>query len=166
MYLPAGLVRRAIPPLHPSLAGDQNTTPLASGAAIHRLHTVADLRGTLSVAETGAGLPFVPLRTFVVYSVPGKEVRGERALRTCSLFMICISGSMSLLLDNGRVREEIVLDKPEIGIHVPPMLWTVQYKFSADAVLLVLASDRYQPDDYIRDYEVFARLKESPPADQ
>ena len=158
---------RLPPPIHPGLTRDgehQVTTTMATGAVIHQLHTVADLRGTLSVAETGQGLPFVPLRAFTIYDVPGKEVRGERALRECALFMICVSGSMSLVLDDGQLREEIVLDQPNIGVYVPPMLWAVQYKFSADAVLLVLASERYHPDDYIRDYEEFVRLKGTRPA--
>jgi acetyltransferase-like isoleucine patch superfamily enzyme len=143
--------------------GSRRATKLDSGATIHELHTAADLRGSLSVAEIGQDLPFEPRRVFMVYDVPGKLVRGERALRNCSMFLICVSGSMSLVLDDGRMRQEVVLDQPNIGVHVPPMLWTIQYKFSTDAVLLVLASEGYDPDDYIRDYETFVQLKKAPP---
>ncbi len=154
-----------LPALRPPLLGvPGGITNLATGAVIHELRTAADLRGSLSVAEIGQGLPFAPRRVFTIYDVPGKEVRGERALLRTSMFLICVSGSMSLVLDDGQVREEIVLDQPNFGIHVPPMLWTVQYKFSADAVLLVLASGEYDPDDYIRDYETFVRVKQGAPA--
>jgi acetyltransferase-like isoleucine patch superfamily enzyme len=132
---------------------------LHTGAGIHRLRSAQDLRGTLSVAETGETLPFVPQRFFLVYDVPSKEVRGERALRSCALFLVCVRGSMALVVDDGHRREEIVLDHPGIGVHVPPMVWTVQYKHSEDAILLVHASKPYDPADYIRDYDAFLRLK-------
>jgi UDP-2-acetamido-3-amino-2,3-dideoxy-glucuronate N-acetyltransferase len=156
---------RLPPPLHPGRAdARQGATRLATGAVIHQLPSATDLRGTLAVAEIGQDLPFAPRRCFMVHDVPSKEVRGERALRTCALFMICVSGAMSLVLDDGSVREEVVLDQPNIGVHVPPMLWTTQYRFAANAVLLVLASETYDPNDYIRDYEAFVRLKCPVPA--
>lgn len=129
------------------------------GVTLHRLHTFADLRGKLSVAEFLDDVPFAPKRCFLVYDVPSKEVRGERAHRSCAQFMICVSGSMSLVVDDGAHRQEIVLDRPDIGVHMPPMVWAVEYKHSPDAVVLVFASEAYDPGDYIRDYEEFVRIR-------
>jgi acetyltransferase-like isoleucine patch superfamily enzyme len=125
------------------------------GVALHQMVLAADLRGTLSAGEVSAHLPFVPQRYFLVFDVPGKDVRGEHAHRRCHQFLVCTRGSVSVVVDDGTITEEIRLDRPDVGIHVPPLVWAVQYKYSPDAVLLVLASDPYDPDDYIRDYEEF-----------
>jgi UDP-2-acetamido-3-amino-2,3-dideoxy-glucuronate N-acetyltransferase len=126
-----------------------------SGVTVHRMLTAVDLRGSLSAGEFPAHLPFVPQRYFLVFDVPGKEVRGEHAHRASHQFLVCARGSLSLVIDDGVNTEEIRLDRPDIGVHVPPLVWAVQYKYSPDAVLLVLASDRYDPVDYIRDYNEF-----------
>jgi hypothetical protein len=117
--------------------------------------TVRDLRGNLSAREIGKGLPFLPKRSFVVFDVPTKEVRGEHAHRTCEQLLVCLRGSVSVLCDDGTNRQEFALDGPERGIYVPPMVWAVQYKYSPDAVLAVYASHGYDADDYIRDYATF-----------
>lgn len=126
-----------------------------SGVALHRLRLAVDLRGSLAAAEFPGQVPFLPKRCFFVFDVPGKDVRGEHAHRQCQQFLICARGSVSVLVDDGVRSEEIVLDHPDVGLLVPPMVWAVQYKYSADALLAVLASDPYDPDDYIRDYEEF-----------
>jgi hypothetical protein len=92
-----------------------------------------------------------------VHDVPSKEVRGEHAHRSLEQLLVVIHGSVAVLVDDGQQRQEIVLDTPELALHLPPMIWGVQYKYSADAVLLVLASDVYRPEDYIRDYDEFLR---------
>jgi hypothetical protein len=91
----------------------------------------------------------------MVFDVPGKDVRGERAHRQCHQFLICARGSVSVVVDDGKASEEIVLDAPNLGLYVPPMTWAVQYRHSADALVLVFASDRYDPNDYIRNYDEF-----------
>lgn len=137
-------------------AGDAATVPTSvDGVTVHRLRMAVDLRGSLSAGEFPTQVPFVPKRCFFVFDVPGKEVRGEHAHRQCHQFLVCPRGSVTVLVDDGKRSEEIVLDKPDIGLHVPPMVWAVQYRYSADALLLVLASDPYDPDDYIRDYDEF-----------
>ncbi len=98
-----------------------------------------------------------PKRYFIVHDVPSKEVRGEHAHRTLHQLLVCITGSVAVLVDDGVQRQELVLDSPELALHVPPMVWSVQYKYTSDAALLVLASDVYDPGDYIRDYEEFLR---------
>jgi UDP-2-acetamido-3-amino-2,3-dideoxy-glucuronate N-acetyltransferase len=125
------------------------------GVALYRLQMAVDLRGSLVAAQAPDHLPFVPRRTFLVFDVPGKDVRGEHAHRQCHQFLICARGSLAVLADDGHAREEILLDRPETGLHLPPMIWAVQYKYSPDALLVVLASDPYDPDDYIRSYDEF-----------
>jgi len=126
-----------------------------SGVTVHRLPVFWDLRGTLSVGEFPAQVPFVPKRYFIVYDVPGKDVRGEHAHRRCHQFLVCLRGSLSVVVDDGKSSEEIALDRPSIGLYLPPMVWAVQYRYSADAMLLVFASDPYDAGDYIRDYDEF-----------
>lgn len=114
-----------------------------------------DLRGSLTVGEMDKHIPFAPRRFFLVYDVPSKEVRGEHAHRELHQFLVCVHGACTVVVDDGSNRQEILLDNPTIGMHVPPMIWTTQYKYSSDTVLLVLASHEYDPNDYIRDYDEF-----------
>jgi acetyltransferase-like isoleucine patch superfamily enzyme/dTDP-4-dehydrorhamnose 3,5-epimerase-like enzyme len=125
------------------------------GVTVHRLPVIRDMRGNLSVGEVKRDIPFVPKRYFVIFGVPSREVRGEHAHKACHLFLTCVTGSCSLVADDGRNREEFWLDHPSIGIHMPPLIWGTQYKYSADASLLVFASEHYDPNDYIRDYGEF-----------
>ena len=125
------------------------------GVMVYRMPVVVDLRGSLSFAQLGSTLPFKPERYFIVFDVASKEIRGEHAHKELHQFLVCVKGSCSVLVDDGRNSEEILLDSPNRGIHVPPMTWSVQYKYSPDAVLLVLASAPYDADDYIRDYDEF-----------
>lgn len=125
------------------------------GVVLHQMRLAIDLRGTLSAGEFPDQLPFAPKRYFLVYDVPGKEVRGEHAHRTCHQFLVCARGSLSVVVDDGTESEEVALDRPDLGLYVPPLVWAIQYKYSKDALLLVLASDRYDPADYIRDYDEF-----------
>lgn len=125
------------------------------GVTIHRMPLRRDLRGSLVATEFGDDLPFEPRRAFVVFDVPGVEVRGEHAHRACHQFLVCVRGACALAVDDGRNRETLTLDHPTIGVHVPPMVWSSQFQHTPDGVLLVLASHAYDPDDYIRRYEDF-----------
>ena len=127
----------------------------ASGVSLHELKAVSDPRGTLSAGEFDRDLPFVPRRYFLVYDVPGEHVRGEHAHRACHQFLLCVRGQIAVAAEDGRQREEIILDRPNLALHVPPMVWCAQYKYTPDAVLLVFASEHYDPADYIRDYGEF-----------
>jgi acetyltransferase-like isoleucine patch superfamily enzyme len=117
-----------------------------------------DLRGALAVGEVGAALPFAPARYFVVFDVPSAEVRGEHAHRRCEQFLTCVRGSVRVVLDDGRARAEYVLDTPRRGVLIPAMVWGTQYRYSADAVLLVLASLPYDAADYIRNFDEYLAL--------
>lgn len=139
-----------------SLAGNTALPALqARGAVLHRLPKIVDLRGALSFGEIGTHLPFTPQRFFMVYDVPTKEVRGEHAHKVCHQFLVCVKGSVGIVVDDGERRDQLLLDSPQLGLHIPPMVWGIQYQFSADAVLLVLASECYAADDYIRNYDDF-----------
>ena len=137
-------------------------TALASlrvaGAKLHRMPLIIDLRGALTFGEVGRQLPFEPKRFFVVFDVPNKEIRGEHAHLDLHEFLVCLRGSCSVALDDGRVREEVKLDSPTIGLHVSPRIWRTHYKYTNDAILLVLASDVYRADDYVRNYDEFIKV--------
>lgn len=126
-----------------------------AGVTLHRLLLAEDLRGSLSAGEFSSQVPFAPKRYFMVFDVPGKDVRGEHAHRQCHQFLVAARGSLAVVIDNGTTSEEIVLEAPNIGLRLPPLIWAVHYKYSADALLLVFASDHYDPNDYIRDYDEF-----------
>jgi UDP-2-acetamido-3-amino-2,3-dideoxy-glucuronate N-acetyltransferase len=128
------------------------------GATLHNLRFVRDMRGDLSVGEFECDLPFRPKRYFLVFNVPSREVRGEHAHRTCRQFLVCVRGSCYVLLDDGRDRREVRLDRPNLGVFIPAMVWGTQFRYSSDAVLLVFASEHYDPADYIRTYSEFRSL--------
>jgi len=127
-----------------------------AGVHIERLAEFSDLRGRLTAGELPSeGIPFTPQRWFLVYDVPSREVRGEHAHRVCHQFLICVSGQVTVAVDDGERRSEVVLDDPTLGLYVPPRVWASQYRYDDSAVLLVLASHHYDPHDYIREYETF-----------
>lgn len=132
-----------------------HASPLAGGAMLYRLPRITDYRGDLSFAELNQSLPFPVARYFLVFGVPSREIRGEHAHRTLGQYLVAVHGSCSVRLFDGERSEEVVLDRPELALHIPPMVWTTQYKYSPDAVLLVLASDVYCEQDYIRDFDEY-----------
>jgi UDP-2-acetamido-3-amino-2,3-dideoxy-glucuronate N-acetyltransferase len=123
------------------------------GVEVIELDGLEDLRGELVAAECGKHVPFVPKRVFFVSNVPSAKVRGEHAHRECEQLLVCISGSVNLMVDDGVNREEFTLDSPSMGVYIAPMVWAAQFQYSHDAVLCVLASHPYDADDYLRDYE-------------
>jgi len=132
------------------------------GVFVERLAAVEDLRGKLVAGELGKFLPFEVKRFFLVHGVPGREVRGQHAHLECHQFLACIRGSCRVIADDGRNRQEFLLDHPATGVYLPPLTWSVQYDYSADAALLVLASHPYEARDYVRDYEDFLKLARRP----
>ena len=140
----------------PTLAPDVPSMRIGVGdVTLHRLKYVGDIRGDLAIGEFPKEIPFEPKRFFLVFNVPSEKTRGEHAHRTCHQFLICVKGSCALVTDDGRSRCEVLLDSPDIGIYVPPLIWGIQYKYSSDAVLLVFATTAYNPGDYIRNYADF-----------
>lgn len=138
------------------------TAPVAgTTAGLTRLRTVSDIRGALLPIDLPGDLPFEAQRVFFVYGVPSKEVRGEHAHRQCEQFLVCLTGSVSCIVDDGKDRSAYVLDDPSLGLYMPKMTWGTQYDYSPDAVLIVFASHPYDDGDYIRDYEEFRELANS-----
>jgi acetyltransferase-like isoleucine patch superfamily enzyme/dTDP-4-dehydrorhamnose 3,5-epimerase-like enzyme len=157
-YTDATRVSAAVTPVSADRADTRLSVGQVSGVSLHPLTLVEDLRGKLAAGELADHLPFQPQRFFLIFDVPGKEIRGEHAHRVCHQFMVCVHGRVSIVVDDGRHAAEIGLDGPGLGLYVPPMIWAVQFKYSSDAMLLVLASERYDPADYIRDYDEFLSL--------
>jgi hypothetical protein len=132
------------------------SVPLEVGAcSLLLMRYVNDARGSLTVGEVPSELPFSPARYFAVYGVPSLQLRGEHAHRLCKQFLICLHGSCRVLIDDGERRAEIILDRPDIGLYMPEMIWGTQYRYTEDAVLFVFASRPYEAEDYIRTYDEF-----------
>ena len=130
--------------------------PLGVGnAAIYLMRKIVDARGALTVGEMPDEMPFRPERYFVVYDVPSAELRGEHAHKGCEQFLICLHGSCRVLLDDGKSRCEVTLDRPDTGLYMPALVWGTQYRYTKDAVLLVFASRPYEASDYLRTYDDF-----------
>lgn len=125
------------------------------GARLVRQHAIFEARGHLTVGEIGQGLPFLPRRLFVITEVPGEDIRGEHAHRELHQFLLCLAGSVVVDVDDGENCRTVILDCPQVGLHLAPLVWASQHQYTADAVLLVLASSEYDPADYIREYRQF-----------
>lgn len=124
-------------------------------SALYLMRRVVDARGSLTVGEVPTEVPFSPARYFAVFGVPSIELRGEHAHKRCQQFLICLHGSCRVLLDDGNHRCEVTLDRPDMGVFMPEMIWGTQYRYSPDAVLLVFASRPYEAEDYLRTYDDF-----------
>lgn len=119
-----------------------------------------DERGQLVALEENKNIPFEIKRVYYIYGTVADAVRGRHAHKDLQQVLVCVHGKCKIHLDNGCEAEEILLDKPNEGIYVSNNIWREMYDFSADAVLLVLASNAYDESDYIRDYEEYiARYK-------
>ena len=114
-----------------------------------------DERGQLVALEEGIDIPFSIKRVYYMYDTVKGMVRGKHAHKCLEQILVCIHGSCKILLDDGREKKVIPLEKPYEGLYVPNNMWREMYDFSEDAVLMVLASDFYKENDYIRDYDQF-----------
>ncbi len=116
-------------------------------------------RGSITVVENGGALPFDTRRVYYLYDVPGGSSRGAHAHKALSQLIIAASGSFRVTLDDGRSRRTYFLNRPYQGLLVRPGIWRDLDDFSSGAVCMVLASDVYQKEDYIRDYSSFLKYK-------
>ena len=116
-----------------------------------------DERGKLVVIEGLKDVPFDIKRIFYIYDSDNDVIRGCHANRRTEFVLINICGSSKVKIKDGRIEEVFALDKPYIGIYLPRMTWKEMYDFSSDSILLVLASEPYEPKEYIRDYEEFLK---------
>lgn len=119
----------------------------------------SDRKGNLTVVENGITLPFDVKRVYYVYDVPGGESRGAHAHRELSQLIVAASGSFKVTIDDGSVKRSFFLNRPYQGLLVKPGLWRDLEDFSSGAVCMVLASDVYKENDYIRNYDEFLKYK-------
>ena len=120
-----------------------------------------DERGQLIALEEVKDIPFIIKRVYYMYDTVSGVVRGKHAHKSLQQILICIHGTCKIRLDNGKEKKIVSLEKPYEGLYIAHYMWREMYDFSEDAVLMVLASDYYHEDDYIRDYEEFLRLVSS-----
>ena len=118
----------------------------------------SDTRGYLSVVENGLDIPFDIKRIYYLYMVP-EVARGAHAHKTLQQLLIATSGSVEVIMDDGKEKKSFMLDRPWKGLLIPAGLWRDLENFSGGAVLLCLASEKYDPEDYIRDYNEFKAYK-------
>jgi hypothetical protein len=118
------------------------------------LPKITDARGSLTFIE-GGHIPFEIRRVFYMYDVPVNAERGGHAHKTLDEFLVCLSGSFDVMLDDGREKTTVRLDRPWRGLHVPPLVWAVQLNFEPGSVCMVLASAPFDETDYYRDYDGF-----------
>ena len=136
-------------------ATNQVTQTLPGNCKFIELAKASDARGDLVAIDFANFKSFEIKRIFYVYNVPNGNIRGEHAHRTCFQFLIAISGSLRVFITDGDQKSEVSLNSPTEGLLISPGIWATQYKFTSDAVLAVLASESYDPDDYIREYSDF-----------
>lgn len=121
----------------------------------------SDRKGNLSVVENGKEVPFDVKRVYYLYDVPGGESRGGHAHKALRQLIVAASGSFSVTLDDGKDKKTFVLNRPYQGLYVVSGIWRTLDDFSSGAVCLVLASELYDEDDYIRNYEGFLEFKKA-----
>ena len=121
------------------------------------LPKITDPRGNLTFVESERHIPFEFKRVFYLYDVPGGTTRAGHALRTCHQFLVAMSGSFDVLLDDGSQKERYHLNRSYFGLYIPPLIWREIDNFSSGSVCMALASDFYDEADYYRQYEDFLR---------
>jgi len=131
---------------------------LIDDCKIIEIPKISDPRGNLTFIEGGDHLPFDIKRVFYLYDVPTGESRGAHAHKTLHQFIICLSGSFDVSVDDGMNKALIHLNRPWKGLHIPPMIWASEVNFDAGSVCLVLASDKFIESDYIRNYDDYIKM--------
>jgi dTDP-4-dehydrorhamnose 3,5-epimerase-like enzyme len=123
--------------------------------SIINLPQIKDRRGSISPVNSGIEIPFEVKRVFYIYDIPGGEDRGAHAHKECHQFLVAVSGSFEVEIDDGTNRKTVVLNRPYFGLHVPPGIWAAEQSFSGGAICLVLTSHEYNASDYIRSYNSY-----------
>jgi hypothetical protein len=119
------------------------------------LQKKGDRNGHITAINNSIDIPFETKRIFYLYDIPGGESRGAHAHKECHQFLIATSGSYEVLLDDGTTKRQVMLNRPDIGLHIPPGIWASEINFSSGSICLVLASHEYNDQDYLRDYDEY-----------
>jgi len=119
---------------------------------------LGDERGKLVVIEGGEAVPFDIKRVFYIYGSDSTVVRGQHANKNSEFVLINVAGKSKVKITDGKESMVVELDKPMMGVYLPPMIWKDMYDFSEDSVLLCLASTHYDGEEYIRKYEDFLKM--------
>ena len=135
--------------------------PTVFDCSVITLPKIQSRSGNITPVHNSTEVPFDIDRVFYLYDVPGGESRGAHAHYKCHQFLIAASGSFEVLLDDGKIQRLIQLNRPYIGLHIPPEIWASEINFSSGAICLVLASEKYNAKDYIRDYSTFLSVRSS-----
>ncbi|MHB2266555.1 sugar 3,4-ketoisomerase [Aliihoeflea sp. PC F10.4] len=123
-----------------------------------KFRSLGDERGELVALEGERNIPFPIRRVYYMTGMKADEPRGFHAHRKLQQVAICVAGRCRMVLDDGRAREEVWLDQPDVGLVIGDLVWREMHDFSSDCVLLVLASELYDEADYIRDYDAFLKV--------
>ncbi|MEM1003604.1 MAG: FdtA/QdtA family cupin domain-containing protein [Bacteroidota bacterium] len=119
------------------------------------LPKIKDRSGNITSIQNNIEIPFQVKRIFYLYDIPGGLSRGAHAHKECHQFLVAVSGSFEIQLDDSKVKKMTMLNQPYRGLHIPPGIWASEINFSSGAVCLVVASHEYDPDDYIREYQSY-----------
>lgn len=123
------------------------------------LQKIESESGRITPLHSGKDIPFEIARVFYLYDIPGGEERGAHAHKECHQFLIAASGAFDITLDDGKTKRLITLNRPYMGLHIPPGIWAAELGFSSGSICLVLASHMYNVEDYMRDYDDFIKFK-------
>lgn len=129
--------------------------PTVYDCSIIELPRIENRAGNITPFQGRVNVPFDIKRVFYSYDIPGGEARGAHAHKECHQFLVAASGSFEVVLDDGRNKRTVLLNRPFYGLHVPPGIWASEQGFSSGSICLVLASECYTEEDYIRDYDEF-----------
>ena len=121
--------------------------------------SVGERKGNLTFVYNEENIPFEIKRVFYSYDIPGGESRGAHAHKDCHQILIAASGAFEVLLDDGKNKRTVLLNRPFYGLHVPPGIWASEQGFSSGSICLVLASHNYEKEDYIRDYDDYLKYR-------
>lgn len=128
---------------------------------IIQLKKIKNRSGNITSLENSSDIPFDINRIFYLYDIPGGESRGAHAHKECHQFLIAASGAFEVILDDGKIKRQVLLNRPDIGLHIPPGIWASEVNFSSGAICLVMASHHYNEDDYIRNYQIYLNYKKN-----
>jgi uncharacterized RmlC-like cupin family protein len=121
------------------------------------LNQIGDRNGHITAINNNQEIPFAVKRIFYLYDIPGGESRGAHAHKECHQFLVAASGSFEVLLDDGVTKRQVLLNRPDLGLHIPPGIWASEINFSSGSICLVLASHEYNESDYLRGYNEFLK---------